>query len=106
MKKSKSSGVPFRKVALIAAAFSCLSFACTSSGNKDLEGSFLGTDGSSQLPSQVEWTIALTGDGLVAGTWNSTGEITKGQLSGKLSSFGNELNPLRSVRQLHRAISW
>jgi hypothetical protein len=64
---------------------------CSQSENKDYEGTFTGSDGSSQTPSQVQWQLAVAGDGLVSGIWSSKGEISKGQLSAKLSTFGNEL---------------
>jgi hypothetical protein len=66
-------------------------FSCTRSDMKDFNGTFVGADGSNKLPSQVDWIISATGDGLISGIWNSKGEVTKGQLSGKLGYFGNEL---------------
>jgi hypothetical protein len=83
MKKSKLT------IALV--VLSAMGFACTPSANKDLDGAFSGTDGSNQLPNQIDWTISVAGDDLLSGIWNSKGEITQGQLSGKLGHLRNEL---------------
>jgi hypothetical protein len=91
MKKYGFKAIPIRKLIPTLLALSLASVACTQSGNKELEGSFSGSDGSNVLPNQVDWTISLAGDGLISGIWSSKGEITKGQLSGKLGAFKNEL---------------
>jgi hypothetical protein len=91
MKKCIFKAIPIRNLSLAAATLSLLGFACTQSSTREMEGQFTGIDGSSQLPSQVDWTIAVAGDGLISGIWNSKGEIAKGQLSGKLGTLKNEL---------------
>jgi hypothetical protein len=91
MKKSQLKAIPIGKQILVATVLSAIGFACTQSANRDLEGTFTGSDGSNQTPSQVDWVISVAGDGLISGTWASKGEVTKGQLSGKFGTFGNEL---------------
>jgi hypothetical protein len=91
MKKYGFKAIPIRKLILALIALSFVGVACTQSGNRELAGAFTGTDGSNLLPNQVNWTISVAGDGLISGIWSSKGEIAKGQLSGKLGTFKNEL---------------
>jgi hypothetical protein len=91
MKKQGFKAIPIRKLIVALVAFSLAGVACTQSANKELEGAFTGSDGSNGLPNQVDWTLSVAGDGLLSGIWSSKGEITKGQLSGKMGTFKNEL---------------
>jgi hypothetical protein len=91
MKKHGFKAIPIRKFVFALVTLSLVSVACTQSRYKDLDGAFAGTDGSNGLTNQVDWTISVAGDGLLSGIWSSKGEISKGQLSGKLGMFKNEL---------------
>lgn len=55
-------------------------------------GQYSGSDGSNGMPSSVNATLALTGDGNIVGIWKSTGVVTEGQLAGTFGYFSSPLH--------------